>query len=372
MDELYRRYKNRYIALKRGGDNKKCIIDKTDRVLFGDGGSSAIIVISNDKKVYKIFTLYHYDPDIKLEEHIKEDNEKIDTEINIYMNITKNIIDKKICSHFVRYISSHECVDADKLFDICPKYVDFMKIDDNIKPKMCVNYYKNYPERKINNNYRVIELEYCNYSCTDFIKDISKLPEIFIEQYLDIFFFQIIYSIVSIQQVYPYFTHNDLFMRNILGLKEKDNNNFYEYEYNKKIYYVPVKRFYPKINDFGMSNLDDKNKNTKLYKSDYKDIYNILFDVYNGGNLGSMSLTELCKDNPDKIKFIKDYFSTFFDVNIIDEYKLRSRNEMNWNWSNILDQEYLDSIKIKKPSDLLDNYFYNIFSKMNKKIDKFI
>ena len=92
---------------------------------------------------------------------------------------------------------------------------------------------------------------------------------------------------------------------------------YYTYNFNKKKYYVPQKKFFPKINDFGRTNLNDEYKDSKLYKSEYKDIYNIILDVYDGGNLGSLSLSELCKDNPDKLKFLKLYFSNYFNVDII-------------------------------------------------------
>ena len=137
---------------------------------------------------------------------------------------------------------------------------------------------------------------------------------------------------------------------------------------NNKKYFVPQKIFFPKINDFGLTNLNDDHKNFKLYKSEYKDIYNILFDVYNGQNLGANSLTELCKENPNKLKFIKSYFSTFFNVDIIDDYITNSKNQMNWNWSSILDSEFFKSIEMKNPVDLLNEYFHNIFRKINENI----
>ena len=159
-------------------------------------------------------------------------------------------------------------------------------------------------------------------------------------------------------------------MRNILGLREKDNGNYYTYKFNNKTYYVPQKKFFPKINDFGFTNLNNEYKGIKLYKSEYKDIYNIIFDVYNGGNgnVGSNSLSELCKDNPDKLNFLKTYFSNYFNVAVIDEYKTKSKQQMNWDWSNILDEEFKKSIEMKRPAELLDGYFYNIFSKINEKI----
>jgi len=372
--EKYIKYKLKYLELKDAKENqtgggKKCSIDNTDKVLFGDGGSSAIIVITSDKKVYKIFTLYNWIDDIELEKQIKNNNIRVNNEIKIYELLTKNIIDKNISNHIVKYINSNNCNNAKSLFTKCPKsYVEFMKLAEDQKTKMCNQLYRSHPTKKLNNKYKVVEIEYCNYSCADFIRDVSKLPEIEMEKYLDIFFFQIIYTILSIQKIYPYFTHNDLFMRNILGVREKDNQNYYTYDYNNKKYYVPQKIYYPKINDFGLSNLNNKYKDVKLYKSQYKDIYNIIFDVYDGQNLGSMSLTELCRENPDKIKFLKLYFSNYFNVDVICEYKTKSKQQMNRDWSNILDDEFLRSIQMKNPQDLLNNYFYNIFGKINKNI----
>lgn len=375
--EKYIKYKLKYLELKNidennqqgGSKNKKCSIDDTDKLLFGNGGSTAIIVITKEKKVYKIFTTYNYILDIELHKQIKNNNIRVNNEIKIYQSLTKNIIDKNISNHIVKYVNSNNCNNAKSLFTKCPKsYVEFLKLAEEQKTKMCNQLFRNYPGKKLNNKYKVVEIEHCDYSCADFIRDVSKLSEIEMEKYLDIFFFQIIHTIMSIQKVYPYFTHNDLFMRNILGLREKDNQNYYTYEFNNKKYYVPQKKFFPKINDFGLTNLNDNFKDIKLYKSEYKDVYNILFDVYNGGNLGSISLSELCKENPDKSKFLKLYFSNYFNVNVIDEYKIKSKQQMNWDWSNILDDEFLISIQMKNPLDLLNGYFYNIFSKIYENI----
>ncbi len=373
----YLKYKSKYLQLKKliisnqlGGDkNNKCHIDDSDNIIFGDGGSSAIIVITKEKQVYKIFTLYHYESDIDLQHAIKIKENKVNNEVKIYELLTKKIINKNISKHIVKYINSHKCTDAKSLFSKCPKsYVEFLKIANEQKNKMCRTYFKQYPERILINKYKVIEIEYCNYSCAEFLRDISKMPIIEMEKYLDIFFFQIIYTILSIQNVFPYFTHNDLFIRNILGVREKDNSNYYTYSFNNKKYYVPKKLFFPKINDFGMTNLNSTYKDIKLYKSEYKDIYNIIYDVYDGGNLGSKSLSELCKDDIDKIKFIKTYFSNFFNIDIIDNYKIKSSTNMNRDWNNINDTEFLESIQMKKPTELLSEYFYNIFGKINENI----
>jgi hypothetical protein len=155
---------------------------------------------------------------------------------------------------------------------------------------LCKFFYKDYPTRTLFDEYNVMELEYCNYSAQDFIYDISELPIVEMKKCLDIFFFQIIYTLVSIQNIFPHFAHRDLFMRNILGLKEKDTGKSYLYNYNNRIYCVPQKKFYPKIGDFGMSNLNEKYKDVKLFISEYKDMYNILVDVYYGDYFGSVGL----------------------------------------------------------------------------------
>ena len=371
----YQKYKSKYIELNKiqtGGD-KKCSIEDTDIVLFGDGGSTSIIVITKHNKVYKIFTLYKHMYDVtsdgKIKKIIKNKNKHVMNEIKIYEMITKNIINKNISQHFVKYIGKYKCNNAKKLFNKCPKkYIEFLKVQEDKKSKICKEYYKVYPLRQLINDYNIIEIEYCDYSCSDFIKDLSKMPIIEMEKYLDIFFFQIIYSIMSIQKVYPYFTHNDLFIRNILGKREKDNGNYYTYKFNEKLYYVPQKKFFPKINDFGLTNLNNNYKYFKLYKSNYRDIYNIIYDVYHGGNLGSMSLSELCKDEPDKLKFIKKYFNTFFNTKIIDQYIETSKIQMNRDWGNILDQEFFKSIEMRDPLELLNNYFYDIYKKINSDV----
>jgi len=101
MDEYYQKYikyKEKYLQLKNsnnilvGGAKKqkqikKCSIDDTDKVLFGDGGSSAIVVITKsivsllygisienkhikldnlDDKIYNFFNNYKLDKNIKI------------------------------------------------------------------------------------------------------------------------------------------------------------------------------------------------------------------------------------------------------------------------------------------------------------------
>lgn len=359
----YNKYKNKYMQLKylknQSGGSNKCSIDTNDKIILGSGGSTSIIAITPDKRAYKIFTIFQISSKLEIEKNfeIKIKKLRIQTEIKIYELITKNIINKNISNHFVKYYGYNDCQGSITLFNSCPaSYIDFLAIPDNQKTQLCTSYYKYYPENVLIDKYKTIEIEYCDYSCIQFIEDISQTSIFEMEQYLDILFFQICHAIISIRSVYPHFTHNDLFMRNILGHREKDNGNYYTYIYNKKTYLVPKKKFYPKINDFGYSNLNQKYKNLSLIDSDYKDFYNILYDIY-------AYILYLSRENNNKIFFLKNYFSNYFDVEIIDYFIDRSRSNMEIDWNNILDTEYLQTIGMVKPSNLLENYFYPIFGK---------
>ena len=160
-------------------------------------------------------------------------------------------------------------------------------------------------------------------------------------------------------------------MRNILGIKESDNGNYYTYNLNKKNYYVPQKLFFPKINDFGLTNLNEKYRDTELYDDIYRDIWNLLFDIYDGGNLGSNSLSILCETDPIKMSFLKKYFGNFFNVMEVDEYVIKSQKNMNWDWNNALDKDFRKSIGLQDPDELLDNYFIKKFGSMNNCIKNY-
>lgn len=361
---------NIYLNNDKFTDNK-CYIDENDEIFFGSGGSNAIVVITKDKRVYKFFTIYYSKNETKknINRNIKNELKKSKNEINIYKLLTKNIINKNISKHYVKMINSNICMNGRELFKDCPSYLDFL--ENSSKNKICEEKMYNFPIRDINDKYNVIEIEHCDYSCSSFLHDISKLSTIEMKKYLDVFLFQIIYTILSTKKIYPYFSHNDLFIRNILGKKENDNGNYYTYIFNKKKYFIPQKLFFPKINDFGLTNLNKKYHDVNLFNSSTKDIYNLIYDIYDGSNLGGKSLMSLCEQDEYKNKFIKSYFSNFFNVDIIDHYKSNSNVHMNWDWNNILDEEFSKKIEIKEPLYLMENYFYDIFCKNNENIEIF-
>ena len=377
---MYDQTKNDYLRINNnmigGADVIACIPGPNDRIYFGDGGSSALIVITDDKRVYKVFTQYLHMQikNIKTLKHEMNENEI--NEINIYKQLTKHIINKNISDHYVKYLGDRICKNAKKIFDHCPKtyteYLNTTKNDEHDgKQKMCEKKFKGHPVVKLQNNYKIIETEFCDFSCKEFIQTISRESITMMEKFLDIFLFQIIYTLVTTKKIFPYFSHNDLFMRNILGIKESDNGNYYTYNLNKKNYYVPQKLFFPKINDFGLTNLNEKYRDTELYDDIYRDIWNLLFDIYDGGNIGSNSLSILCETDPIKMSFLKKYFGNFFNVMEVDEYVIKSQKNMNWDWNNALDKDFRKSIGLQDPDELLDNYFIKKFGSMNNCIKNY-
>jgi len=232
----YEYNKNMYMDIpnvipQSGGKTKKCEIDTTDKIVKGEGGSTAFIIITKDHRVFKTFPLFFRENmkgtnrDHKIS--VKKEHTKFQTEIRIYEKLTKHLVNTGISGHYVKMISNHICGNAKDLFKNCPKYIEWLKmtVDEKKNHPTCDTLMRGAPYKRFDKEFEVIEIEYCNYSCKEFIKDCSLMSFDQLEIRLDIFFFQILYTLLSTQKVYPCFMHNDLFMRNILGTKEKDTGS---------------------------------------------------------------------------------------------------------------------------------------------------
>ena len=118
---------------KQIGGAQKCTIDSNDKILFGYGGSTAIIVLTENKLAYKFFTssLHNRHLDDTYLERNKILDDDIDNEIQITKLLTKNIVEKEISPHYVIYQSDYICNDIKKIFDKCPKkYIEYLKKKD--------------------------------------------------------------------------------------------------------------------------------------------------------------------------------------------------------------------------------------------------
>jgi hypothetical protein len=116
-----------------------------------------------------------------------------------------------------------------------------------------------------------------------------------------------------------------------------------------------------KINDFGLTYINKQINKKNPLKCLSNDWFNILYDIYNGNNLGSSSLMSLTK-NKEKQLFIKKYFSNFINIKIIDKIiKNHKKSELDWNWKITCDNELEKILLVKNTKEIFD-YFYDIFS----------
>ena len=130
---------------------KKMSCDLVGTKLAGNGGSETIILVTNDKKVYKIFPNFTYKTNTDEKEIADYHLEKYDKEIKACRRLTEEFLDTKLTPHIVRYIGEFYCDDPQKLFDDCPKpYANYL---DTAKNKThCGHYYEQHPVRTLHKN----------------------------------------------------------------------------------------------------------------------------------------------------------------------------------------------------------------------------
>lgn len=363
-------------------ENIKTIIKKSIKkksIVFGSGGSNNIIIIKTLLNLVIKIT-----PTIKNNLLKKQYNNDL-FEINIYKkltnefpNITPHIVYcyRHYIINDVSIILPSKCLTLDQKLVLGKK-----KIDEN-NEHLCMlknKYNKNLLDNKLN----IITLEYCSTNISNYFESIllmkdNKLKIKFFIYNLNRIIFQVLFTLAVIQDKYPDFIHNDLFLRNILAIEESkwNNNDYVQYNFNNKSYYLPANGIYIKITDFGYS-LNILNNNSTLVdeinndvqdlfeiKNPLRDVYTFFYDLYDGANLGSLSLTTIInkysknKENKTKlIKILKNEIGKYFNYSKVDKYK--NNYNIDWEW-NISDSNILKST-IKKPNEYFNTNVFNIF-----------
>lgn len=156
------------------GGAKKCSIEKSDKIFFGNGGSSPIIIITKSKKVFKMIPAFHWrdsnESDINHNNKISET--RLTNEINIIKILTKSIVNTNISPHFVKLIGVNECMNADDLFKECTNYIAYLKSKN--KPQKCLQYFGGFPSKKLNGKFTTIELEFFPGSCSKLLQNLAN------------------------------------------------------------------------------------------------------------------------------------------------------------------------------------------------------
>jgi hypothetical protein len=346
-----------------GGGNKWCRLPKNAKLYFGSGGSDGIIAVLDDI-AYKYFPVFIYPESSSAE--IKNVINRNKYEIDVIKELTKLIIKPKLSPHIVEYYNTYKCNETpDNIFKNCPSYTEMLISKKKIDEKCNLIYNKGYP-RKLYKPMYILEMEKEDGSLGGEIEKISKQKWDKIENFLNRLYFQIFYTLETIKSVYPKYVHNDLFIRNVMIKNTNYSNDEYiRYYYGKMIFDLPANGLYVKINDFGMNQLtsDLFKKNgikDRIIDNPYRDYFSIIYDVYNGGNMGGKSLTTLIK-NKDKIKKIDKYFNQFMDVKEIKRViKNNNKKQLDWDWNKTLDKDVVKIFGLRNFDEYL-KYFIIIF-----------
>lgn len=354
---------------KKNRQNNKLKIKNTirkDNVFTGSGGSSNIIVI-------------HENIALKIIPHFRKEKRNNDQkEIDFYKLLFDDFIKTNITPHIVgiyenfKYVEvtqiiPKKCIDINKKLFIDPKKIN------KVEEKLCqlkLYHDNNLIYKKLD----ICVLENCN---TNIEKELKILLQNYAYQKMQDFIhrtiFQTIFTLSAIQKKYPRFIHNDLFLRNILGRNETkyNDNDYVEYKYLNKSYYLKANGFYLKINDFGfslcppklissvMQSVRDWPISNMTFDDNKRDVFNFLYDYYDGANHGSNSVMKLLENKHKNTKKIfRNLFKKYIDVGVIDDIQKYNRRMLNHQW-NIKEVSVLrDTVSV--PCDYFAN---NVFDK---------
>lgn len=283
-----------------------CSLPENAKITFGSGGSKAIIAILEDK-VYKYFPVIYQE---NREEDVNYIVNKLIYEIEVNKLLTSKLVTTKKTPHIIEFKALYKCDSKVKLFDECiftkPSIVDQLlnrvqKVDKSKKlPEQCRflsrGYFSHYEKLM-----PVMELEKADMDLNQFLNELNSSPSqewSYIEKVLNVLLFQIFYTLATICLEYPDFVHGDLFIRNILVKKIEKSDTYIRYKYKHLSFDVPNMGFLVKFNDFGYTQINQRMNNKYLDKkkilfNPYKDYFNILYDLYDGQNLGAKSLTNI-------------------------------------------------------------------------------
>lgn len=361
---------------KTKAEIKKAVKEKT--YTTGSGGSSNIILI-RPNYVIKI---------TPNEKNLKTNNDYLESEI--YKKLTRDFLQTDKTPHIVGYFKKYILEDIKIAFPKKCLTLDELIVlpasKRNKKQEELCEIKKSYEKNFINKKAIISVLENCPMTIEDYIMQIITNSEKFILRLFKFtttirrILFQFMFTLGQIHLKYPNFIHNDLFLRNILGVINTDykTKDYVQYNHMGKKYYLPANGIYIKINDFGYTlNILDKNStlendikqspnssfeiNNKL-----RDVYTFLFDLYDGQGFGSKSvktiITDYVKNNIEKKKFLemfKKQIGLFFDYNVIDKIHAKNIGALDWIW-NISESKILSNT-IKKPNDYFELNLFKFF-----------
>lgn len=351
--------------MEQTGGLNFCNLPPNANIYFGSGGSDGIIAVLTDR-VYKYFPVFAR-PEMD-KKQIKTMINYNKYEINVIKELTAKIVKTKLSPHIIEYYAYHKCDKIPRqIFKMCKSYSEYLMDKKNSNTQCKLLNEKGYPRQLISPMY-VLEMEKGTNSLENEIEIIAKKKWDKIIDFLNKLFFQVFYTLETIKLIHPSYIHNDLFIRNILT-NSIDNpeyvNKYIRYHHKNMTFDLPANGLFIKFNDFGMNQIsksfDKKNNITNsIIEDPYRDYFSIIYDVYNGANLGGKSLTRLIK-NEKKLKQTDKYFNQFISVKTINKIiKNNKKGHLDWDWGKTQDPKVVELFQLKPGKKYL-MHFTDIF-----------
>ena len=381
FDQKLKTFKDNY-------NNIKKIIKtavKKNLINTGSGGSSNIIII-NDDFVIKIVPSFKY-AEFKQKpnnDYLEADiYKKLSTEF-LLTNKTPHIVGfyKRYLIEDIKYIFPSKCLKLDE------QLLTPWKNKKKSQQELCI-LKEGYNKQLVEKQASVVILENCpstisyGFQKIFWAKSDTKKKLIQFKNLIRRVIFQFMFTLAVIQQKYPKFIHNDAFLRNILAIEEimYDPNDYIEYNFGKRKYYLPANGIYIKLNDFGYSlNILDENstvefmiknqiKSTFEIENPKRDVYTFLYDLYNGMNISSLSikyiLDNYCENKKQNSLFLsalRNEIKPFLNYKLIEKIQSKDIMMIDSLW-NISESQLLMKT-IKKPIEYFNNNSFSYFSSL--------
>lgn len=384
-----------YHKIHIGCDIKKNL--NIQQIFVGSGGSENIILQVNDKTGFQL--IIKVVPDIIYRNaKIRPNHDQL--EVKFYQFFTNKYLLTDRTPHIVGIFGHWQCDGLKKFLQgilpgkkSCPTYTDKLtkKLDITIVENILCDLLLRNELKMVHSSFDMLLLEYCPINLSSllghFMNNIneSKGKQLIIETNLFIYvlnrlFFQLIFTIAIIKDDYPGFQHGDFFLRNILVSMEEEYNKseYVAYHYEQRIFYLEANGEYAKINDFGESiiinelepNTLEINKPVMKYhhKNPFNkksDVFNLFHDVYDGQNLGTISISTYAKElniSKKKMHPIYELLSRFIKIGVIDKINDTNKLLLDDTWN--IDEIKILEDSVKTPHQYLTDGTFELFQKL--------
>ena len=321
---------------------------RKDKLFGGSGGSNNIIIVKPDV-VLKIIPFQYK----RVYERERDNSDQ--KEIEFFKLFSDELVKTNKTPHIVT-IRGHAKFQAS---DILPNdqltYGDIL--EKNLEPPLENMYKLKFLIEKglCDKTWDVLFLEKASTGIeTEIVKILSKGdPDKKCQELCDFMYrsiFQFLFTYAVIKAHYPDFSHNDLFLRNVLGVNISDfgEKDYVKYVFEDQTYYLSANGFCLKLNDFGDSILPSRieSSNNSMAEEDHprsnigpvnsvSDMFNFFHDYYHGQDLGHRSITTLLEENgadDGTRKRCRDLLGRFIDVDTIDRINGINKTRLDRTW----------------------------------------